>query len=723
MILQDTYRDITEIGSGGGGTVYKAYHIRMEKYVVLKKIHDSSFSNSIDIRRELDILKNLRHSYLPTVLDFIEDDGSVYTVMDYIQGESFESLLQKGVHFTQAQLAKYARQLGEVLDYLHGQNPPIVHGDIKPANLILTPQDDICLIDFNISQIKGGIAGLNMGYTPGYAAPEQVKLVKDIEKVLLLDGKPKDATVLLSIGNGRTMLLDKKGGTVLLDKSSGIILPDAESSEKQKILPASSAGQMIDERADIYSLGATLYALLRGHAPDENNVAEITSETHGCSEGMANLINRCMAYQPEKRFRSASEFLRAVSGIAKVDKRYKHLVLRQELAAILCMAGIAASVILAFAGHERIGKEKKEAYKSLISQMESCEEEGGEQARFDELYQEAITMFPEYAAAYYQRAWYLYEKRHYEEMTDYLLNEVMKNMWQFSEEEKGSIYFLLAEGYMELEKYADAADSYGKAIDFNAYEASYYADYAISLAKLDKLSEASRILEEAVRIGSANDRILLAQGEINGRRGLTEEAEGCFRQCLSETEDNYIMLRAYVMWSALYDGSTAEQELLRKAEVLKEGTETVSDGNKAMLLELLAQTYIDLGNLTQETEYYRSAVENLQEIAGLGWDTYITHNNIGILYEKIGEFEAAEKEFKEMLSSYGEDYRIYKRLAFLELDIQTAKDNSDRDYTCFLEYYDAAVSLFASSGIQSDFDMEMSLLEQAYEQLKEGNWF
>lgn len=722
MVLQDTYRDFTEIGSGGGGTVYKAYHIRMEKYVVLKKIHDSSLSNSIDIRRELDILKNLRHSYLPTVLDFIEDDGSVYTVMDYIQGESFESLLQKGVHFTQAQLAKYARQLGEVLDYLHGQNPPIVHGDIKPANLILTPQDDICLIDFNISQIKGGIAGLNMGYTPGYAAPEQVKLVKDIEKVLLLDGKPKDATVLLNTGNGRTALLDKKGGTVLLDKCSGTVLLDAESSKKQEILPASSAGQMIDERADIYSVGATLYALLRGQAPDENNVAEITSETHGCSEGMANLINRCMAYQPEKRFSSASEFLRAVLGIAKVDKRYKHLVLRQELAAILCMAGIAASVLLAFAGHERIGKEKKEAYESLISQMELCEEEGEEQARFDEIYQEAIAMFPEYAAAYYQRTWYLYEKRQYEEMTDYLLNEVMKNMWRFSEEEKGSIYFLLAEGYMELEKYADAADSYGKAIDCNAYEASYYADYAISLAKLDKLSEASRILEEAVRIGGVNDRILLAQGEINGRRGLTEEAEECFRQCLSETEDNYIMLRAYVMWSALYDGSTAEQELLRKAEVLREGTEAVSEGNKAMLLELLAQTYIDLGNLTQETEYYRSAVENLQEIAGLGWDTYITHNNIGILYEKIGEFEAAGKEFKEMLSSYGEDYRIYKRLAFLELDIQAAKDNSDRDYTCFLEYYDAAVRLFADSGIQSDFDMEMSLLEQAYAQLKEGNW-
>ena len=722
MILQDTYRDITEIGSGGGGTVYKAYHIRMEKYVVLKKIHDSFLGDSIDIRRELDILKNLRHSYLPTVLDFIEDDGSVYTVMDYIQGESFESLLQKGVHFTQARLAKYARQLGEVLVYLHGQNPPIVHGDIKPANLILTPQDDICLIDFNISQIKGGIVGLNMGYTPGYAAPEQVKLVKDIEKILSLEGKPKAITVLLNTENGRTMLLDKKGGTVLLDKSSRTVLPDAKSSEKQEIFPVSTVGQTIDERADIYSVGATLYALLVGHAPDENNAAEIASETHGCSEGMANLINRCMAYQPEKRFRSAPEFLRAVSGIAKADKRYRHLVLRQELAAIVCIVGIAASVILALAGRERIGKEKDEAYELLISQMETCVEEDGGQERFDEIYQEAVAMFPKYAAAYYQRAWYLYQKRQYREMIEYLSSDAMMYMEEFSAEEKGDIYFLLANGCMELEEYVQAADYYKKAISCNSIEASFYADYAVALAKLDNLDEASQILEEAVRIGGADDRIFLAQGEILGRKGLREDAEKSFRQCLNVTDDIYVTLRAYVMWSALYDESVTETELQRKAEILAEGAEVVHKDNRAVILELLAQTYIDLGELTQNVEYEQKAIEQLQEIVMLGWDTFLTHNNIGILYEEIGDFEAAGQEYRNMLVIYGEDYRIYKRLAFLELDIQAAKDNSDRDYTGFLEYYNAAVRLFSSSNVHSDSDMEMSLLEQTYEQLKEGNW-
>ncbi len=753
MVLQDTYKDIVEIGSGGGGTVYKAYHVRMEKYVVLKKIHDRIAGSSVDIRSELDILKNLRHSYLPPVLDFIEDNGSVYTVMDYIQGESFESLLKKGVRFTQAQTAKYARQLGEVLVYLHGQNPPIVHGDIKPANLILTPEDNICLIDFNISQVKNGGISLNMGYTPGYAAPEQIKLVEEVKRTcgigtsairdeqpfqgtVLLNAQDGGGTVLLNVeGGDRTVLLEEESGdrTVLLNEEnrSGTLLLGAGAVEAQVSVyhdifsvTATFSGQMIDERTDIYSIGATLYALLSGRAPDRNGAVtdKVMSGTQECSEGLANLINRCMAYQPGKRFQSAPEFLKAASGIAKVDKRYRHLVLRQELAAFFCMAGIAGSVILSFLGYEKIGEEKKETYDLLISEMEECRQEGGDQIHFDEIYSEAMAMFPDNAEAYYQRAWYLYEKRQYTEMTSYLSEEIMEKIWEFSDEEKGSMYFLLANGYMEMKEYDRAVKYYSEAVNCDPYAASYYADYAIALAMSGQISEASRILEEAVKLGGENDRVLLAQGELSGRQGMLKEAENYFRQCLDETKDDYVTLRAYVMWSSLYDGAETEQELLRKAAVLEEGADAVGRDNRAVILELLAQTYIDLGELTRQAEYDMKAIENLQEIAGLGWDTYLTHNNIGILYGKLGNYEAAEHEFTEMLSSYGEDYRTYKRLAFLELDIQAAKDNRERDYTRFLEYYDAAGRLFTGSGTKADSDMEMNLLGQAYEQLVEGNW-
>ena len=172
--MQRTYEIIQEIGSGGGGTIYKAYHKRLQKYVVLKKIH-SSLQGSYNLRTEADILKNLHHYYLPQVLDFITVDNNVYTVMDFIPGESFQQLLDRGVKFEPQKVLKYSEQLCDAVTFLHKQNIPIIHGDIKPANVMLTPEDNICLIDFNISGFMSDSGAITVGFTGGYAAPEKRK--------------------------------------------------------------------------------------------------------------------------------------------------------------------------------------------------------------------------------------------------------------------------------------------------------------------------------------------------------------------------------------------------------------------------------------------------------------------------------------------------------------------------------------------------------------------
>lgn len=74
-----------------------------------------------------------------------------YTVIDYIDGKDLEHFINDGYVFTESQLIKWLRQLCEVLDYLHCNNPPIIHTDIKPANIIVRDNGDICLIDFGIS--------------------------------------------------------------------------------------------------------------------------------------------------------------------------------------------------------------------------------------------------------------------------------------------------------------------------------------------------------------------------------------------------------------------------------------------------------------------------------------------------------------------------------------------------------------------------------------------
>lgn len=102
----NTYNILEEIGRGSGGTVYKAYHTRLHKMVVLKKINNPSRS-ALRNRQEVDILKDLTHTYLPQVLDFFEIEDGIFTVMSYIPGESLGDLVKSGRKFTRNELLKW----------------------------------------------------------------------------------------------------------------------------------------------------------------------------------------------------------------------------------------------------------------------------------------------------------------------------------------------------------------------------------------------------------------------------------------------------------------------------------------------------------------------------------------------------------------------------------------------------------------------------------------
>ena len=170
--LNDTYTLIDEIGSGGGGVVYRAYHERLKTYVVVKKIKEK-VKGILDSRAEADILKKIKHTYLPRVYDFLEIDDEIYTVMDYIPGKSLDKALVEEGRFSQKQVLAWAEELAEALEYLHNQNPPVVHSDIKPANIMLTPEGKICLIDFNISLAFDSSMKNSTGISGGYSPPEQ----------------------------------------------------------------------------------------------------------------------------------------------------------------------------------------------------------------------------------------------------------------------------------------------------------------------------------------------------------------------------------------------------------------------------------------------------------------------------------------------------------------------------------------------------------------------
>ena len=172
-VIAGIYEIQRQIGAGGGGIVYLGRHLRLDKQIVLKADKRTLNTDAEILRREVDMLKGLSHMYIPQVHDFVQENGIVYTVMDYIEGESLDYLLKRGEAITQSQVIKWACQILEALDYLHSRPPyGILHGDIKPANIMLRPSGDICLIDYNIALALGEDGAVRAGFSRGYASPE-----------------------------------------------------------------------------------------------------------------------------------------------------------------------------------------------------------------------------------------------------------------------------------------------------------------------------------------------------------------------------------------------------------------------------------------------------------------------------------------------------------------------------------------------------------------------
>jgi len=181
-LLQNRYKVVRLLAEGGMGAVYEAIDERLGNVVALKKTRFSDDQMRKAFEREARLLARLRHPALPVVSDhFTEDDGQ-YLVMQFIQGDDLEEMLtRRGSPFPVEDALRWADQLLDALDYLHTQQPPIIHRDIKPQNLKLTERGQIVLLDFGLA--KGDAtqsaqltpAKSIFGYTPHYAPLEQIQ--------------------------------------------------------------------------------------------------------------------------------------------------------------------------------------------------------------------------------------------------------------------------------------------------------------------------------------------------------------------------------------------------------------------------------------------------------------------------------------------------------------------------------------------------------------------
>lgn len=736
-ILENTYEIIEEIGSGGGGIVFKAKHLRLQTDVVVKKIKDE-VRGKVESRKEADILKNLKHPYLPRVYDFIETEDGVYTVMDFVYGEDMKHALDRHGKFSQKQVSKWAEQLGEALDYLHSQKPPIIHSDIKPANIMLTEEGNVCLIDFNISLAMGGEMASAVGISAGFSPPEQYRDPALYAKITYNYTQQKSLQPVKRDKYGETdetecieddtelteCVLDDSDKTEWIESSTEQIKTAAVHCDNLSSKYERFIGKGIDERSDIYSLGITLYYMLTGievpPAFEQRIPLEETKVT--ISEGFAVILNKMMEFDPEMRYQNGKAFLKAVCSCYKLDHRYIIMHRKQTGIQFAALIFMVLGIVTVFGGLYKVRVDKNSSYYNLVKQAQEVMKIY-DYKEADELLKEAKEISEMRIEAYEEEVYLLYLSEKYEDCI--ALGETYINTVPFlleseaDEELFGNIYYLIGNSYYEISDYSNAKSLFEYALEYNKRNALYYRDYAIVLAKMGQVDAAEKHIKEGISLGLAEDSIYMVQGEIANVKGQYKIAVDCLRKTIETTADMQMKKRAILLCADVYKtmGNSAVDDEIALLELYVSQFE--GNGNLVMT-EILAEAYARKAqvNTAQSEKCYEKALDLFLSIYDSGYITYQLQENIAILYENMQRFDDAETMLLNMSEIYPERYEVYKRLAFLEADRQQEKDNIDRDYVQMQIYYEKAKEKYSDK----EQDAEMDMLDIMMQEIREGGW-
>ena len=264
----DRYRIVRLLGQGGMGAVYRAWDTRLNRPVALKEMTPQSGLDArllSQLRRqfqqEAQVLATIAHPNLVRVTDYFSGDDNEYLVMDFVDGESLADRIQREGAQSEDWVTAWAEQLLDALAYCHKRG--VIHRDVKPQNIIVTPEGQVVLVDFGLvklwdpqdPQTRTVMRGAG---TPEYAPPEQYDL-----------------------GMGHT-----------------------------------------DPRSDVYGLGATLYHALTGQAPPTATQRMATPDSFvpprrinvAVSSTTEEVVLKALQIAMEHRYQSAAEMRHALEG-------------------------------------------------------------------------------------------------------------------------------------------------------------------------------------------------------------------------------------------------------------------------------------------------------------------------------------------------------------------------------------------------------------------------
>ncbi|GAP15201.1 serine/threonine protein kinase [Longilinea arvoryzae] len=265
-LLNERYRIVSILGQGGMGAVYRATDENLGIPVAVKENLFLTDEYARQFQREASILASLRHPTLPRVGDYFQmGDQGQYLIMDFIDGEDLRQRIERVGTLSEQEVVLIGVSICDALTYMHTRTPTVLHRDIKPGNIKITPGGEVLLVDFGLAKVVQGEQATTTGaraMTPGYSPPEQY-------------------------GTART-----------------------------------------DERTDIYSLGATLYAGLTGVIP-EDSLARATGKAEltpirelmpRVNRKLASAIEKALEVDPDDRYQTAADFKLALAEAANLHE-------------------------------------------------------------------------------------------------------------------------------------------------------------------------------------------------------------------------------------------------------------------------------------------------------------------------------------------------------------------------------------------------------------------
>lgn len=602
-MLGGRYELLYAIGKGGMGQVYLARDHKLGKNWAIKEIPFQT-GEAYELIAEPEILKKIDHYRIPRIVDVEKSATYLYIVEDYFAGKSLQNIIKECSTIVEADAIKWAKQLCEVMIYLHSVKPnPVIYRDMKPGNIIIDEKGEAKLIDFGIAREYKQDNNSDTSYigTRGFAAPEQY------------------------------------------------------------------GGAQTDQRTDVYGFGATLYNMLTGKTPTEPpyDFLPLRKLNSKLSNGIEKIVAKCVKSNPVDRYQTFIELLYDLEHIEQIDDDIRRAKRKKRMAKLMAAAAVLLVLACGYEYTQYAERRDISQFNALVAKAEAAGNSGkydaseklfkqAYAARNDEealldigslrLHRGDSSGAADYLSGCLNRGELTASSRYYRLMGSAFL--AMQDYHQASFNLEKSI----AGGSQEL------GNDYALAL----------RDLAVADAKQGKIEEAHSILKQLLQASGKNDpAVHFVYGQlalqVNDMKTARQEMLKAIE--LSPQEQVYrIMLSRSLLDNAKKSGDSrsllsAYQEALQLLYGQK-GYETSIDLlNEIGSCEYELALHLSTSNPQEKRAAYEKSLNAFQQLEELGIRSENTLVNIAVIEEQLGDWKSAKSSLHDAVAAYPDSSR------------------------------------------------------------------